>query len=97
MESFRTALEGANIGWTFWTYKKLDGTTSFANIPKPEGWDKIQAFLEADRSEYALIREARGDQGEYRRSLDEYLDNCLFTNCDINEGYISALGLDPGK
>ena len=97
VESFRTALEGANIGWTFWTYKKLDSTTSFASIPKPEGWEGIQEFLKADRSEYALIREARGDQAEYRKSLDEYLENCLFTNCDINEGYISALGLDPGK
>lgn len=96
VESFRTALDGSNIGWTFWTYKKLDSTTSFTSIRKPEGWSSIQDFLSADRSEYEFIRAARGDQAEYRKILDEYIESCLFNRCKTNGSYISALGLDPG-
>lgn len=95
VESFRKALEEMNIGWTFWTYKRLDTERSFISVPVPEGWQVICDFLEADRSSYQLIREARPSQEEVRRILDSYLENCRFSSCRRNTGYISALGLNP--
>lgn len=95
VESFRKALEEVNIGWTFWTYKRLDAERTFMSVAKPEGWQLIYDFLEADRSSYQLIREARPSQDEARLVLDEYLENCRFGNCLKNSGYISALGLRP--
>ena len=95
VESFRKALDDSNIGWTFWTYKRLDAERSFVGIPLPEGWQTICDFLAADRSEYELIREARPDQTACRAILDAYLDNCRFVNCRRNAGYIKALGLRP--
>lgn len=95
VESFRKALDEANIGWTFWTYKRLDAERSFLNIPMPEGWQTICDFLAADRSEYELIRTARPDQATCRAILDTYLENCRFANCRRNAGYIGALGFRP--
>lgn len=95
VESFRKALDEANIGWTFWTYKRLDTERSFTSVPMPEGWQTICDFLAADRSEYELIRAARPDQTVCRAILDAYLENCKFANCRRNTGYITALGLQP--
>ena len=95
VHDFRVAMEESGMGWTFWTYKKLDNEKGFLNIERPEGWDSIIEYLESDRSTYAGIREARKDQELYRNVLDAYLQNCLFENCKVNEGYISALGLKP--
>lgn len=95
VESFRKALDGANIGWTFWTYKRLDAERSFTSVAMPEGWQTICDFLAADRLEYELIRKARPDQAQCRAILDAYLENCRFVNCRRNAGYISALGLRP--
>lgn len=93
--AFRKALDASNIGWTFWTYKRLDAERSFVSIPKPEGWQAICDFLAADRSEYELIRTARPSQESCRAALEEYLENCRFENCRRNAGYIGALGLRP--
>ena len=93
--NFRRALDEMNIGWTFWTYKRLDARPSFVSVPMPEGWQKICDFLAADRSEYGFIREARPNQSEMRRVLDIYLENCKFANCRPNDTYVAALGLNP--
>lgn len=93
--NFRRALDEMNIGWTFWTYKRLDARPSFVSVPMPEGWQQICDFLAADRSEYGFIREARPDQSEMRRVLDIYLENCKFANCRPNDTYVAALGLNP--
>ncbi len=54
--------------------------------------EKDIEFLEADRSSYHKIRAARPDQDRARAILDAYLENTLFENCTINEGYITAQG-----
>ncbi|MDD5891273.1 MAG: cellulase family glycosylhydrolase [Bacteroidales bacterium] len=95
VHDFRIAMENVGISWTYWCYKKLDNTKGFLNIVLPEGWDEIVRFLEADRSTFAGIREANGDRDRCKGILDTYLENCKFANCNINKGYISALGLKP--
>lgn len=93
VRDFRMVLEESSIGWTFWTYKRLDTDRSFASIVLPEGWELISNYLESDRSNFAAIRENRPDQQECRNILDKYLEAVLFDNCKINASYINALGL----
>ncbi len=93
--SFRQALDEQRIGWTFWSYKRLDSERAFVSVPLPEGWQTICDFLAADRSDYHAIRAARPDQEFCRQVLDAYLDNCRFSACLRNSGYVEALGLKP--
>lgn len=92
---FRKALDDAGIGWTFWTYKRLDTTRSFVSVPLPAEWQTLVDFTDADRTTYAAIRENRPDMAVVRQAMEEYLENCRFENCTKNAGYISALGLKP--
>ena len=97
VEDFRKTMDNADMGWTFWTYKKLDNPRGFVSIPRPEGWEKVCDFLAADRSSFAAIREAREAAGDLRPVLDAYLENLSFDNCVINKTYIRALDFDPDK
>ena len=91
---FVRVLKEVNIGYTFWPYKKLDGSCMNA-IQRPEGWDSvIVSYSEAPRGTYHEFREARPDQAEFRRLLEEFLDNCLFSRCQPQEGYIMSMGME---
>jgi hypothetical protein len=92
MSDFRQVMEENNIGWTFWPYKKMAGS-SFVTINDPENWDKVVAFVESPRGTYKEIREARPDQALARKALLDFAENSLFGNCTINEDYLRALGL----
>ena len=92
MAAFRTMMEENNIGWHFWPYKKMDGS-SCVSIPAPENWDLVVDFVEADRSSYKAIREARPDQEVAKKVLSDFLENCKFSNNEINHNYLNALGL----
>lgn len=93
--SFRRALDAENIGWTFWTYKRLDTGRSFVSVPLPEHWQAVADYVDGDRSTFAAIRERMPDRDEVRKALEGYLEACRFENCRRNEGYVSALGLNP--
>lgn len=93
IRGMRTALDSVNIGWTFWPYKKLDASTCFTSISRPEGWNVIYEYFDADRSSYGKLSAARPDQKESRRILDAYIDGLAFSKCTPNRGYIEALGL----
>ena len=92
MAAFVKTMEDNNIGWTFWPYKKIDGS-SFVGIVRPAEWDTIVNFSEADRATYKLIREARPDQELSRKILTEFLEQIKFENNKIHADYINALGL----
>jgi len=89
--SMRQALEDNNIGWTFWPYKKLGNTRSFVQIPVPDDWDLVADFANNPRESYQTLREIRPDMNLTRQALNEYLENCKFENCIINQGYVDAL------
>ncbi len=95
IEDFRKTLDSVEMGWTFWTYKKLDNPRGFISIPRPEGWDKICGFLSADRSSYVAIRDAREAAGDLRPVLDGFLENLPFEKCVVNYSYIRALDFKP--
>lgn len=94
MARFCQTMEENNIGWTFWPYKKADGS-SFMGITPPENWNVIVQFAEAPRSTYKEIREARPNQEVARKAMLDFIEASKFENCVIQTGYIEALGLKP--
>ena len=90
MSAFCKTMEENNIGWTFWPYKKIDGS-SFVGIKRPENWEVIVDFGEGPRTTYKEIREVRPDQQQSKRILEDFLEACKFQNNQINQEYIDAL------
>jgi aryl-phospho-beta-D-glucosidase BglC (GH1 family) len=90
--AFCRTMEENNIGYTFWPYKKKDGSC-FAGITAPEEWQLIIDFSETPRSTYKEIREARPDQEKARKAMNDFIEACKFRNCIPQEGYIQSLRL----
>ena len=91
--AFRELLEANDIGWCFWTYKRLSTDRSVVSIEKPADWDTITAFAEHPRTTFKEIREQRPSRQVSDRALQAYLDNIKFEACHTNPGYLKALGL----
>jgi hypothetical protein len=90
MSSFCRVMEDNNIGWTFWPYKKMGGS-SFVTVNDPGNWDVVVSFVESGRSTYRDIREARPAQDITWQALLDLAHNSLFNNCTINTTYITAV------
>lgn len=95
---FVKTMREANIGYTFWPYKKID-SSCMNGIQKPEGWDSvIVKFSEANRSTFNAIRRAMPDQATAFKLLMQYVENSRFSNCKPQVNYIKSMGLKaPGK
>lgn len=90
---FCATMKKANIGYTFWPYKKIDGSCMMG-IKKPADWDStIVKFAEADRSSFDAIRKARPDQEKGKKLLMEFVENSKQKNCVPQTGYILSMGL----
>ncbi|MBN1584366.1 MAG: glycoside hydrolase family 5 protein [Anaerolineae bacterium] len=90
--AFRELLEANNIGWCFWTYKRLDTDRCVVSIEKTPEWAEIVAFAEHPRSTFKEIREQRPSREVIDRALNDYLDHIQFESCRVNKGYPAALG-----
>jgi endoglucanase len=93
VNSFRTLLERNRIGWCFWPYKKLDSASCVASIKKPAEWDTIISFAEHHRTTFEDVRKNRPAKEMVEKALTGYLEQIKFGNCEINRGYLKALGL----
>lgn len=91
--SFRELLEKNQISWCFWTYKRLNASATVASIKEPEDWDAIIKFAENPRASFEEVRQARPPQEKVKKTLENYLEQIKFENCQINENYLKALGL----
>lgn len=90
-------LRKANIGYTFWPYKKVDGSCMMS-VVRPEGWDSlIVRFAEADRSTFKAIRKTRPNQAAARKALMQFVDNVKLANCRPQWSYIKSMGLKARK
>lgn len=87
---FCKTMKDNNIGYTFWPYKKMDGS-SFVGVTPPANWDVIVKFAEASRSSFKEIRDARPDQAQSRKILLDYLEACKLKNCVVQTEYINSL------
>ena len=92
---FVKVMKQANIGYTFWPYKKLDGSCMMG-IQRPEVWDSVVVkYSETDRTTYKNLREARPNQQLFRQQLDEFIRNCRLERCHKQEEYIRSLDMTP--
>ncbi|HUC80814.1 MAG TPA: cellulase family glycosylhydrolase [Flavisolibacter sp.] len=98
IDSFRTTMEAANIGWHFWPYKKMDDTRGVVTFARPAAYDSIIHYAESPRKSFADIRKLRPkNMTAIRQALNAYLEQCRFENCTPNAGYIKALGFAENK
>ena len=44
VHDFRVALEKNDVGWAFWTYKRMDTTRSMRTYDRPKYWDEIVSY-----------------------------------------------------
>ncbi len=72
--------EQLNIGWSFWSYKKMDCTNSPVTFQVPEGWDKLIGWLDG---------EAELTQERAIAIFDSFLNS--IQNSRINEAVFHAL------
>ncbi len=93
--AFRGILDRNDVGWCFWPYKKPDAKSCMVTFRLPKGYSAIAQYAETPRGDFQQIREAMPDRSEVARILREYLENCRFPRCTVNEGYLRALGLTP--
>lgn len=88
-------MERNNIGWTYWPYKKMNSPRGVTSITQPENWDKIIEFTQASRNGFDEIRKARPDQELVKKAMLQFVENCKYSNCKVNEGYVKAMGMKP--
>ena len=89
-ETFCRTMQEANIGYTFWPYKKIRNSC-FNGIIPPENWDKVMEFSEAPRATFFEIRASRPDQETAKKAMLDFIEACKFENCTPQEGYIKSL------
>ena len=90
---FCATMKKANIGYTFWPYKKIDNSCMMG-IKKPADWDSIIVrFSEANRGSFDAIRKARPDQEKGKQLLMQFVENAKKVNCVPQVGYIKSMGL----
>ncbi|HEY9167597.1 MAG TPA: cellulase family glycosylhydrolase [Candidatus Kryptonia bacterium] len=94
IKSFRELLEGNDIGWCFWPYKKLDSKSCIASIKMTKEYESLMRFAESDRSNFEKIRKNRPETGVVHKALNDYLKNIALANCEINSLYLDALGIN---
>jgi len=85
-EWFRAAVnlfENNNIGWSWWTIKKIGSESSLMTIPKPAGYQKIV--------EYWTGKGAKPTVEEATATFMELAENVKFEKCKINYGVLEAL------
>lgn len=76
-----------NIGYNIWPWKKMETDNSPCSVKQPAGWDSIVSYTNGgDRPTYA----------EAQAAFNEYLENCLYENCDHKTEVVSAIFRKPG-
>jgi hypothetical protein len=92
---FRRLLEQNDIGWCFWPYKKMVKSSCVVSIREPADWGKVVKFSEApmgtDNAEKRIA--ARPAIEVCRKAMGDLLANLLVQRCQVNAGYLQALGL----
>jgi hypothetical protein len=85
-EWFKAAVnlfETNNIGWSWWTIKKIGSESSLMTISKPTGYQKVVDYW-AGKGPKPTIEEAKA-------TFMELAENVRFENCKINNEVLEAL------
>jgi endoglucanase len=89
--AFRRLNEAHNIGWSFWTYKNLDTSSTVVSVKRPPGWDAVIAFADGTAGPDG----SPPSRSEAAAALAAYLDDIRIENANINWSYLASLGLGP--
>jgi aryl-phospho-beta-D-glucosidase BglC (GH1 family) len=94
IKSFRQMLDSNHIGWHFWPYKKMENNRCMVSFKEPANYNLITAYADTGRNNFKDIQKNRPhDMKAVQKALADFLINCRFEHCYLNEGYIKALGL----
>jgi aryl-phospho-beta-D-glucosidase BglC (GH1 family) len=95
IHDFVTVLDKDDIGWAFWTYKRMDATSSMVTFQRPVYWDEIVAFAKLRRTtgNAEKVIAARPSLDHSRAAFQDLLQKIQFQQSHINTGYLTALDL----
>jgi hypothetical protein len=85
-EWYRSAIklfESNNIGWAWWTIKKIGSESGTMNVTRPKGYQKIIDYW-AGKGSKPTCEEATA-------TLMELAENMKLENCKVNYGVLNAL------
>ena len=71
-----------NIGWSWWTYKKVNNNTNPCSIPQPPHYDQILDYVRGG---------AKPSQSEADAIMLRLANNAATENCTWNNGLVEAL------
>jgi len=77
-------LEDNDIGWSFWTWKKLDSGNNPYSVRPPDGWNAIQGYASNPGSKKPAASNALA-------TLNGLLENIKLGNCDFNKDAVCSL------
>jgi endoglucanase len=92
---FRELLDKNQIGWAFWPYKKMDSARAIVSFARPQYWDEIVAYakLTGGTGDVEKHLQKRPPQEHINAAFSQLLENIQFAKCQVNDGYLKALGL----
>jgi endoglucanase len=95
IHDFATVLNKDDIGWAFWTYKRMDATASIVSWRKPVYWDEIIAYAKLHRTtgDSEKLLAVRPSLEHSRAAFQDLLQKVDFQRCKVNAGYLMALNL----
>lgn len=85
-EWYRSAIklfESNNIGWAWWTIKKIGSESGTMNVTRPKGYQKI--------IDYWAGKGSKPTREEATVTLMELTENMKLENCKVNYGVLNAL------
>jgi len=86
-EGMRKLLEEVNIGWSWWTIKKINQDTQPCNLPEPSNYGKIIDYVNGKGS--------KPSESEAQDILLSMSGSSSTSNCKWNNDLLTALGLKP--
>jgi endoglucanase len=91
--NFVRVLNGEQVGWCFWPYKKMNQTSSVVTFSPPLHWDEIVAYakMPGGTGEAEKRIAARPSLEHSREAMADLLKQIRFENHRINNGYLKAL------
>ncbi len=96
---FRGVLEQNNVGWCFWPYKKMVKSSCVVSVKKPASWDDVVKLgaMPSGTSHAEKRIAARPSIEVSRAALNGLLSAIPLPQCDVNGGYLKALGLNSTR
>lgn len=93
--SFRRTLDANDVGWAYWTYKRMDAKACVVTFDQPVHWDEIVAFakLPVGTANAEKRDAARPPQADIDAAFADLLTKVGYAQERVNANYVEALGM----